>query len=115
MASIRKTNSGRWLARVSMKGKAHSVGTFDTKKEAIEAAAKFEQEVKPQLILDNPKELLQKEMIAWKKRLENYIGSDRILIECHIDRIEQSIVMAEKMRLEDEERSIEKLPSFSIF
>jgi hypothetical protein len=114
MASIMKKPSGRWQARVSMKGKAFSVGTFATKKEAEEAAAKFEAEVKPQLILDDPKEILKKELLTWQKRLENYHGSDRILIQCHMDRIEQSIQMYDKMKEEKDREAISKLPSFDI-
>lgn len=115
MANFTKKPNGRWQARVSIKGVAHSVGTFDTKKEAAEAAERFEREVKPGLIKPSVEELLQKDIDRYKKLLPEYKNGDRIMIELIIDKLEILKSMQSERKLAEEREMINKLPSFSIF
>jgi hypothetical protein len=123
MASIRKTQSGKWSARVSIKGKAQSIGTFPTKKEAEIASAKFEADVKPQFSIPDLKTELESDLKKWKEHLASYelihnktLNSDYSL---EIETIQNFIAIIEKSLRTFVNRkrndTIGKLPSINIF
>jgi hypothetical protein len=126
MASFLKKPNGRWQARVSIKGKAQSVGTFDTKKEAEAAAAKFEAELKPHFSIANLSEELEKELAAWKKHLHDYesihdknpnsnYSLELELIHGRLDRIEKELKIYRNKKRLRERAVLERLPSFNIY
>lgn len=112
MGNLLKKPNGKWQARVSVKGSAHTIGTFETKKEASEAIFRFEKEIKPGLLKPSVEDMLQKDIEKWTKLLPEFKNVDRLTIELVIDKLEILIKEYRKSKKEDE---IEKLPSFSIF
>jgi hypothetical protein len=102
MASIRKTASGKWQARISIKGKPKSIGTFATKKEAQEKAAWYEKEIKPEVVKDDLLELLEKDLLIWKSRLNDFEGMEKFTIQLHLDKLNTTIKIYKREKQEQE-------------
>jgi hypothetical protein len=102
MASIRKTASGKWQARISIKGQPKSIGTFATKKEAQEKAAFYEKEIKPEIIKDDLLELLEKDLLIWKSRLNDFESLERFTIQLHVDKLETTLKIYKREKQEHE-------------
>jgi hypothetical protein len=115
MASIRKTDSGKWQARISIKGQAKSIGTFATKKEAQEKAAWYEKEIKPEVIKDDLLDMFEKEVLVWQTRLKDFQGEnevlEKVMIQLHLDKIDTTI---RTYKREKDERDAKNINSISI-
>jgi hypothetical protein len=115
MASIRKTDSGKWQARISIKGQAKSIGTFATKKEAQEKAAWYEKEIKPEIIKNDLLEMFEKDLIILQTRLNDFQGEneglERFIIQLQIDKLDTTM---RTYKREKEERDAKNINSISI-
>lgn len=109
MASIRRTESGKFQARVFINKKVKSLGTFKTKKEAAEAAENFERNMKPLILAGNLKELLQTELKDWQKRIEQFQGLEKKMIEQHIDTLQKTIRLYEVHKEEANRKIIDAI------